>query len=101
MKRTHALAGSLLLLAGCPSDEDWTDEYTFMWEGKHVSVFGHDRAQDEACAGSFEAPCSTEPYVFLANSLTDKLIFRQGMHELIIYAKPEEAQTLTIRLLPV
>ena len=55
MKAAHRIAGSLLLLAGCPSDEDWTDEYTFMWEGKHASVFGYDRYEDEACAGSFEA----------------------------------------------
>jgi hypothetical protein len=46
---------ALLVLVGCPSDGGWHDDYTFVWEGQHVTVYGYDRSEDEVCGGSFEA----------------------------------------------
>ncbi|WP_146155650.1 hypothetical protein [Enhygromyxa salina] len=34
---------------------NWRDEYTFAWEGEHVTVYGYERAEAEVCGGSFEA----------------------------------------------
>jgi hypothetical protein len=50
------LLAALLVLVGCqPEPHDWHDDYTFAWEGQHVTVYGYDRSEDEACAGSFVA----------------------------------------------
>jgi hypothetical protein len=47
---------ALLVLVGCqPEPHDWRDDYTFAWEGEHVTVYGYDRSEDEVCGGSFAA----------------------------------------------
>jgi hypothetical protein len=47
---------ALLALVGCqPEPHDWHDDYTFAWEGKHVTVYAYDRSEDEVCAGSLAA----------------------------------------------
>jgi hypothetical protein len=33
----------------------WKDDYAFVWHGEYVSVYGYDRAMEEACGGSFAA----------------------------------------------
>lgn len=44
------------MLVGCqPEPYDWRDDYTFVWEGQHVTVYGYDRSEDEVCGGSFAA----------------------------------------------
>jgi hypothetical protein len=46
----------ILVLVGCqPEREDWHGDYTFAWEGEHVTVYGYDRSKDEACGRSFAA----------------------------------------------
>jgi hypothetical protein len=47
---------ALVVLVGCqPEPETWRDDYTFTWEGQHVTVYAYDRSEDEVCAGSFAA----------------------------------------------
>jgi hypothetical protein len=47
---------ALVMLVGCqPEPYDWHDDYTFAWEGQHVTVYGYERSEDEACAGSLAA----------------------------------------------
>jgi hypothetical protein len=47
---------ALLLAAGCQADSTtWTDEFSFVWHGEHVSVYGYERAQADACGGSLSA----------------------------------------------
>jgi hypothetical protein len=55
MRRMTPLA-ALLVLVGCqPEPQGWRDDYTFVWEGQHVTVYGYDRSEDEVCGGSFAA----------------------------------------------
>jgi hypothetical protein len=54
--RSMNLLAALLVLVGCqPEPYDWHDDYTFAWDGQHVTVYGYDRSEDEVCAGSFAA----------------------------------------------
>ncbi len=61
--RTDLMAASVALLvgavalAGCNDDDPdaWLDDYAFVWEGEHVSVYGYDLEPSDACAGSFAA----------------------------------------------
>jgi hypothetical protein len=47
---------AFLVLVGCqPEPHDWHDDYTFAWEGQHVTVYAYDRSEDEVCAGSLAA----------------------------------------------
>jgi hypothetical protein len=47
---------TLLVLVGCQRElEGWRDDYTFAWEGQHVTVYGYDRSEDEVCGDSFAA----------------------------------------------
>jgi hypothetical protein len=48
------IAGAAVI-AGCQPDEDWRADYTFVREGEHVTVYGYDLAESDACAGSFAA----------------------------------------------
>jgi hypothetical protein len=45
------LAATLLLLTSC--DHTWTDDYDFVWHGEHVTVYGYDHTEADACGGSF------------------------------------------------
>ncbi|PRP93071.1 hypothetical protein ENSA5_45630 [Enhygromyxa salina] len=50
------LAVSLVVFAGCqPDAPNWRDEYTYVWEGEHVSVYGYERGEEDACGGSLGA----------------------------------------------
>jgi hypothetical protein len=54
------LTAVLLLTStlGCSEvdpDLAFLDDYTFVWEGQHVTVYGYEREAADACAGSFAA----------------------------------------------
>jgi hypothetical protein len=54
MSKIHASCIACFLAMGC-QDESWKDDYTFVWHGEYVSVYGYDRSIEEACGGSFAA----------------------------------------------
>jgi hypothetical protein len=55
----HLVAALLLTSTlGCGEvdpDLAFLDDYTFVWEGQHVTVYGYEREAADACAGSFAA----------------------------------------------
>ena len=54
-KRSATPLVALVMLLACQPDHDWHDDYTFVWERQHVTVYGYERSEQDACAGSFEA----------------------------------------------
>src|SRR6187455_629529 len=54
MSKVHAACVVCVLAVAC-QDEPWTNDYTFVWHGEYASVYGYDRAIEEACGGSFAA----------------------------------------------
>lgn len=49
--RSATVAITVLLTMGC--QEDWRDDYDFVWQGEHVTVYGYGHTEDEVCGGSF------------------------------------------------
>lgn len=54
MSKVHAACVACVMAMAC-QNESWKDDYTFVWHGEYVSVYGHDRTLEEACGGSFTA----------------------------------------------
>ncbi len=52
--KVHAAGVACVLAVAC-QDGDWKDDYTFVWHGEFVSIYGYDRTIEEACGGSFTA----------------------------------------------
>jgi hypothetical protein len=48
------IIASLLTLTACQDPPTWRDDYDFVWYGKYVTLYGHDRELEEACGGSME-----------------------------------------------
>lgn len=56
MRRAIISAFVGVLAAGCQEEPgSWTDDYSFVREGQHVTVYGYGRDEGEVCGGSFEA----------------------------------------------
>jgi hypothetical protein len=51
--RSKAAILALLALTSC-QDSCWLADYTFVREGEHITVYGYDVDESDACAGSFE-----------------------------------------------
>lgn len=56
MRRLSTSVLVLLLVIACQDEpSSWKDDYTFVWHGEYVSVYGYERSVEEACGGSFAA----------------------------------------------
>jgi hypothetical protein len=56
MNKVHAACVACVLAVACQDEPtSWKDDYSFVWHGEYISVYGYDRTIEEACGGSFAA----------------------------------------------
>jgi hypothetical protein len=75
VKTSSIISFTLALVAGCQGEDAWKGDFDFAWDGKHVSVYGYDRDEEELCGGSLAALDANTAAILEAIGADDSLHF--------------------------